>query len=230
MDSGTASSDSLIRVLVAGGGGLYRGALAAAISHEENLEVVGSLPASPKVVPAALELRPDAVVLGTAPPDVDEVSIISAIHEELPSCGVLMITESRRPSDLRRAVAAGAVGYLVDDDCGPDDLIDALRRVGHGDSVVDANLALDAISAPGCPLTERELDVLDLAAQGASSAEIASRLYLSDRTVRNHMSRIIGKTGARNRVDAIRIAAEAGWMVQASATGQPPWPRPSRGR
>lgn len=229
MDSGTASSDSLIRVLVAGGGGLYQGALAAAISHEENLEVVGSLPASPKIVPATLELRPDVVVLGATPSDVDEVSIISAIHEELPSCGVLMITESRRPSDLRRAVAAGAVGDLVAD-IGPEDLIDALRRVGHGDGVLDANLALDAISAPGCPLTERELDVLGLAAQGASSAEIASRLYLSERTVRNHMSRIIGKTGARNRVDAIRIAAEAGWMIQASVTDQPPWPRPARGR
>jgi two-component system, NarL family, response regulator DesR len=123
-----------------------------------------------------------------------------------------MITESRRPGDLRKAVAAGAVGYLLADDIGPEDVIDALRRVCHGEGVVDANLALDAINAPGCPLTERELDVLRCAAQGASSAEIACKLYLSSRTVRNHMSRIIRKTGGRNRVDAIRIAADAGWI------------------
>jgi two-component system, NarL family, response regulator DesR len=214
MDPGTVSSDDdPIRVLITGGGCLFRGALAAAISQEQDLEVVASMAASPKVVPAAMEVRPDVALLRAKAPDADDTTgLISGIHEELPSCGILMVAESRRPGDLRRAVAAGAVGYLVDD-IGPEDLIDALRRVGHGDGVVDANLALDAITAQDCPLTERELEVLQLAAQGSSSAEIASKLYLSARTVRNHISRIIGKTGARNRVDAIRIAAEAGWML-----------------
>ena len=176
------------------------------------MQVVASLSASPKIVPATLELRPDVVLLGDTAPDVDMATIISNIRDELPSCGILMITESRRPGDLRKAVAAGAVGYLLVDDIGPEDMIDALRRVGRGEGVVDANLALDAINAPDCPLTERELDVLRLVAQGGSSAEIACELYLSSRTVRNHMSRIIGKTGGRNRVHAIRVAVDAGWI------------------
>jgi two-component system, NarL family, response regulator DesR len=176
------------------------------------MRVIASMSASPKIIPATLELRPDVVLLGGTAPDVDAATIISSIHEELPSCGILIITESRRPGDLRKAVAAGAAGYLLADDIGPEDMIDALRRVGHGDGVVDANLALNAINAPDCPLTERELEVLRLAAQGASSAEIACKLYLSSRTVRNHMSHIIGKTGGRNRIDAIRIATEAGWI------------------
>ena len=176
------------------------------------MEVVASLSASPKTIPATLELRPDVVLFGGTAPDADMATIISGIHDELPSCGILMITESRRPGDLRKAVAAGAVGYLLADDIGPEDMIDALRRVGHGEGTVDANLALDAINVSDCPLTERELDVLQLVAQGASSAEIARELYLSSRTVRNHMSRIIGKTGGRNRIDAIRIAVDAGWL------------------
>jgi two-component system, NarL family, response regulator DesR len=213
MDPDTGSSDDPIRVLLTGGGCLFRGALAAAISQAQDLEVVASMAASPKVVPAVLEVRPDVALLRAKAPDADDTtSLISGIHEELPSCGILMVAESRRPGDLRRAVAAGAAGYLGDD-IGPQDLIDALRRVGHGDGVVDANLALDAISARDCPLTGRELEVLQLAAQGSSSAEIAAKLFLSARTVRNHISRIIGKTGARNRVDAIRIATEAGWML-----------------
>jgi two-component system, NarL family, response regulator DesR len=212
MDRGMARSEDLIRVLIAGGVSLFRGALAATISLAPDLEVVASMAASPKIVPAALELVPDVILLRAKAPDSEEATtLISGVHEEMPSCRVLMVAESRRPGDLRRAVAAGAVGYLVDD-IGPQDLIDALRRVGQGDGVVDAKLALDAISAPDCPLTERELDVLRIAAEGASSKEIASRLYLSARTVRNHISRVIGKTDARNRVDAIRIAADAGWM------------------
>jgi two-component system, NarL family, response regulator DesR len=212
VESGTLGSDGPIRVLIAGGGGLFREILVSLISQTQDMQVVASLSASLETVPATLELRPDVVLLGGTAPDVDMATIISSIHDELPFCGILMITESRRSGDLRKAVAAGAVGYLLVDDTGPEDMMDALRRVGHGEGVVDANLALDAINVPGCPLTDRELDVLQLAAQGASSAEIALKLYLSSRTVRNHMSRIIGKTGGRNRIDAIRIAVDAGWI------------------
>ena len=117
----------------------------------------------------------------------------------------------RRPGDLRRAVAAGVMGYLLID-APPEDLADAVRRVAQGERVIDAELAFAALETAERPLTERELDVLRLAAKGASSAEIANHLFLSVRTVRNHMSRIIGKIGARNRVDAIRIADDAGWL------------------
>jgi two-component system, NarL family, response regulator DesR len=136
----------------------------------------------------------------------------AAFTRNCPACGILLITETRRPGDLRRAVAAGAVGYPVDG-IGPTELIEALRRAARGALTADDRLVPEAAgSIESCPLTERELDVLRLAAEGASSAEIASRLCLSSRTVRNHVSRIIGKVGARNRIDAIRIAADARWI------------------
>lgn len=207
-----ANPDDLVRVLVAGGGSFFRGIVAAVISQARDLEVVASMPASPKIVPAAQELRPDAVLLGDMAPNADLVSIISSIHAELPSCGILLITETMRLGDLRKAVAAGAVGYPVDG-VGPKELIDALRRAGRGALTPEDSLGQEATGSLGrCPLTAREVEVLRLAAEGASSAEIASRLCLSSRTVRNHVSRVIGKVGARNRIDAIRIAADAGWI------------------
>jgi two-component system, NarL family, response regulator DesR len=212
MESGALGSGELVRVLVAVGGEFLREISVSLISQARDMQVVASLPASAKAVPATLELCPDVVLLGGTAPDADMTTVISGIHDELPSCGILMITESRRPGDLRRAVAAGAAGYLLVDNIGPEDMIDALRRVGHGEGAVDAKLALDAINIPDCPLTKRELDVLQLAAKGAPSAEIARKLHLSSRTVRNYMSSIIGKTGGRNRIDAIRLAADAGWI------------------
>ena len=119
---------------------------------------------------------------------------------------------TQRLGDLRKAVAAGAAGYPVEG-IGPKELIDALRRDGRGALMADDSLAPESAGTMrNCPLTERELEVLRLAAEGASSAEVASRLCLSSRTVRNHVSRVIGKVGARNRIDAIRIAADAGWI------------------
>ena len=212
MEYCVANPDELVRVLIAGGGSFFRGIVAAVISQARDLEVVASMPGPPKIVPAAQELRPDAVLLGDMAPNGDLVSIIGSIHAELPSCGIVLITETKRIGDLRKAVAAGAVGYPVDE-IGPRELIDVLRRAGRGALTADDSLAPTAVgSLRNCPLTEREVEVLRLAAEGASSAEIASRLCLSSRTVRNHVSRIMGKVGARNRIDAIRIAAEAGWI------------------
>ena len=117
----------------------------------------------------------------------------------------------RRPGDLRHAVAAGVMGYLLID-TPPDALADSVRRVAQGERVIDSELAFAALGSVESPLTGREIDVLRLAAEGASSAEIANNLFLSVRTVRNHISRIIGKICARNRIDAVRIADDAGWL------------------
>ena len=202
------SGAKLIRVLIAEDMNLVRGGLVALLSAQPDMTVVASLDDSGKVMSAALEQRPDVALIGVG---ADTFVTAQTLHHELPSCGTLIMAARRRPGDLRRAVAAHVVGYILTD-TPPDDLLVAIRRVANGERVIDSELAFAALDAAVSPLTERELDVLRLAAQGASSAEIAGRLFLSVRTVRNHMSRIIGKVGARNRVDAIRIADDAGWL------------------
>lgn len=202
------SGAKLIRVLIAEDMNLVRGGLVALLSAQADMTVVASLDNSGKIVPTALEQRPDVALIGVAD---DAFMTAETLYHELPSCGTLIMAGRRRPRDLRRAVAAHVVGYVLTD-TPPDDLLLAIRRVANGERVIDSELAFAALNSADSPLTERELDVLRLAAQGASSAEIANRLFLSVRTVRNHMSRIIGKVGARNRVDAIRIADDAGWL------------------
>jgi two-component system response regulator DesR len=173
--------------------------------------VVAALESVDKVLPTALELRPDVALIGAGMAGANGFAVARSFHDELPSCAIVIMANRRRPDDLRRAVAACVMGYMLVD-APLDDLADAVRRVAQGERVIDSELAFAALGTADSPLTDRELDVLRLAAQGASSAEIASNLFLSVRTVRNHISRIIGKVGARNRVDAIRIADDAGWL------------------
>jgi two-component system response regulator DesR len=199
----------VIHVLIVENMNLIRGGLVALISGHPDMEVVAELESADKALPAALELQPDVVLLGAGMDEANDVA--RSLHEELRTCAIVIMANRRRPDDLRRAVAAGVMGYLLID-APPSDLADAIRRVAQGERVIDSELAFAALDSAECPLTEREVDVLRLAAQGASSAEIAVHLFLSVRTVRNHISRVIGKIGARNRVDAIRIADDAGWL------------------
>jgi two-component system response regulator DesR len=201
----------LIHVLIVENMNLIRGGLVALLSGHPDMAVVAALETADKALPAALELQPDVALVGVGLDEDSGFDVARSIHEELRSCAVVIMANRRRPGDLRRAVAAGVTGYLLTD-TPPDDLADAVRRVAQGDPVIDSELAFAALGTADSPLTDRELDVLRLAAEGASSEEIASNLFLSVRTVRNHMSRIIGKIGARNRVDAIRIADDAGWL------------------
>lgn len=201
----------MIQVLIVENMNLVRGGLIALLDAHPDMSVVAAIDASDKAVPTALELRPDVALVGAGLPGGDGFSVAGRINTELPSCGIVIMANRRRPGDLRRAVAAGVKGYLLID-APPGDLADAVRRVAQGECVIDSELAFAALGTTASPLTERELDVLRLAAQGLSSADIASHLFLSVRTVRNHMSRIIGKVGARNRVDAIRIADDSGWL------------------
>ncbi|WP_329256046.1 response regulator transcription factor [Actinoallomurus sp. NBC_01490] len=199
----------MINILIVENMNLVRGGLVALLSGHPDMEVVAALESADKALPTALELEPDVVILGACMDD--GFAVVRSLHEEVRSCATVIMANRRRPGDLRRAVAAGVTGFLLID-TPPADLADAIRRVAQGERVIDSELAFAALHRPESPLTEREVDVLRLAAQGASSAEIAGHLFLSVRTVRNHISRIIGKIGARNRVDAIRIADDAGWL------------------
>jgi two-component system response regulator DesR len=201
----------VIRTLIAEQTSLIRAGLVAFLSCSDDIEVVAELQRGDQVVPASRALLPDVAVLAAALPGADGFAAARALHAELPSCYSLIMGDQRDPAGLRRAVAAHASGFVVRD-AAPDFITEAVRRVARGRKVIDPDLAFAALNAAKNPLTSRELDALRLAAQGATTAEIARDLCLSVGTVRNYLSRAIAKTDARNRVDAIRIAVGAGWL------------------
>ncbi len=155
--------------------------------------------------------RPDVALLDVQMPGLDGFAATAALRTALPSCRVIILTTFGRPGYLRRSLEAGAAGFLVKD-IPPEELVDAIRRVHAGLRVVDPNLAAESLMLGESPLTSREHDVLIAATDGSTVAEIARRLFLSEGTVRNHLSSAIGKTGARTRADAVRIATDHGWM------------------
>jgi two-component system response regulator DesR len=201
----------MIRLLLADDQALVRGALAALLSLESDLEVVAEVERGDLVVPTACDVRPDVAVLDIEMPGLDGIAATAALREALPGCRVLVVTTFGRPGYLRRAMEAGASGFLVKD--GPvEDLAAAIRRVLNGERVVDPSLAAAALAAGPDPLTDRERDVLREAADGSTVADIAGRLHLSESTVRNYLSAAITKTGTRNRIEAVGIARHNGWL------------------
>ncbi len=204
-------ANSPIRVLLADDQALIRGAFAALIGLEQDMAVVAQVSNGDDVVPAALQARPDVALLDVQMPGLDGIAAAASLAEVAPECRVLILTTFGRPGYLRRAMEAHAAGFMVKD-APPEQLIDAIRRVHAGLRVVDPTLAVESLSLGESPLTGRERDVLAAAADGGTVAEIASRLFLSEGTVRNHLSSVIGKTGARTRADAVRIATERGWL------------------
>lgn len=201
----------MIRVLLAEDQTMVRGALAALLRLEGDVEVVAEVARGDAVVPAAIEARPDVALLDIELPGGDGLAAALALRTALPSCRVVMLTTFGRVGYLRRAMDGGAVGFLVKD-APVTELAMAIRRVMAGERVVDPALALAALGAGANPLTPREREVLAIASEGGTVADIAARLYLSDGTVRNHLSTAIGKLGARNRIEAARIAEEKGWL------------------
>jgi two-component system response regulator DesR len=201
----------MIRVLLAEDQGMMRGALALLLNLEPDIEVVAEVGAGTEVVPAALAHRPDIALLDIEMPGRSGLDAAADLRTALPSCRVLILTTFGRPGYLRRAMEAGASGFLVKD--GPvAQLAAAIRRVLAGERVVDPALAADALSAGPNPLTEREREVLAAAADGSTIADIAARLHLSESTVRNYLSAAIGKTHARNRIEAVQAAQSHGWL------------------
>ncbi|NYH41681.1 two-component system response regulator DesR [Micromonospora jinlongensis] len=201
----------MIRLLLAEDQGMMRGALALLLNLEPDIEVVAEAATGAQAITAALRVRPDVALLDIEMPDGSGLDTAAALREQLPSCRVLILTTFGRPGYLRRAMEAGARGFLVKD--GPvQELAVAVRRVLAGHRVIDPALAAAALSAGPNPLTERERHVLAAAVDGATVADIAAGLHLSESTVRNYLSAAIGKTGTRNRIEAARTARANGWL------------------
>ena len=202
----------MIRLLLADDQALVRGALAALLSLESDLEVAAEVDRGDLVVPTALEVRPDVAVLDIEMPGLDGIAATGALRQALPTCRVLVVTTFGRPGYLRRAMEAGATGFLLKD-APAAELADAIRRVARGQRIVDPALAVAALSEGANPLSEREREALALAATSGTVADIATSLGLSEGTVRNHLSAAIQKVGARNRAEAARMAADKGWLA-----------------
>lgn len=201
----------MIRVLLADDQHLVRGALAALLALEPDIEVVGQLGDGDAVVATARTLRPDVLLLDIEMPGLDGLAAAAALATEVPGVHILVLTTFGRPGYLRRALEAGALGFMVKD-APADQLADAVRRVARGERVVDPDLAATTLAGGTSPLTGRERDVLVAARDGGTVADIAGRLYLSEGTVRNYLSSAIAKTATRNRAAALRLAEERGWL------------------
>jgi two-component system response regulator DesR len=202
----------VIRILLADDQALVRGALAALLNLEPDLDVVAEVGRGDEVVAQARAARPDVALLDVEMPGLDGIAATAAVRAALPTCKVLVVTTFGRPGYLRRAMAAGASGFVVKDTPARQ-LADAVRRVAAGLRVVDPTLAAETLASGDSPLTPREVDVLRSARMGGTVADIATALALSEGTVRNHLSSAIGKTGARTRAEAVRLAEENGWLL-----------------
>ena len=201
----------MIRVLVAEDMRILRDTLAAVLSMEDDIDVVAQVADGDGIIPAALAQRPDVALVDIDLPGSDGLTAAAALREQCPDCRVVILTVLGQPGNLRRALAAGVAGFLPKETPSAE-LVDAVRKVNAGEKVIDPELAVRALEAPGNPLSPRETDVLRRLAGGAGPAEIAAEMFLSYGTVRNYLASAVTKLGARNRVDAVRIAAEAGWL------------------
>ncbi|MFE7747501.1 response regulator [Streptomyces sp. NPDC057428] len=200
-----------VRILLAEDQGMMRSALALLLGMEPDFEVVSQVDAGDRIVESALVSRPDVALLDIELPGRSGLDAAADLRDEVPECRVLILTTFGRPGYLRRAMEAGAAGFLVKD--GPvGDLAKAIRRVLTGERVIDPALAAAALGAGPSPLTARERDVLNASVDGATVADIATKLNLSASTVRNYLSSAIGKTATRNRMEAVRAARQQGWL------------------
>ncbi|QLQ11782.1 MAG: response regulator transcription factor [Nocardioidaceae bacterium] len=201
----------MIRLVLADDQALVRGALAALLNLEPDLDVVAEVGSGDQVLQACIDHRADVAVLDVEMPGLDGIEATNQIKRTLAGTRVLIVTTFGRPGYLRRALQSGADGFLVKDTPAKQ-LADAVRRVHGGLRVVDAALVADSIATGESPLTARETDVLRAAVGGDTVAAIAEKLALSEGTVRNHLSAAIGKTGAATRAEAARIATDNGWL------------------
>lgn len=202
----------MIRLLLADDQALVRGAMAALLDMEPDLSVVAEVGRGDEVVAAVRARAVDVALLDVEMPGLDGVAAARELRREVPGCRVLMVTTFGRAGYLRQAMAAGASGFVVKDTPARQ-LADVVRRVHAGLRVVDPALAAQSLAYGDSPLTDRESDVLRSAREGGTVADIARELHLSEGTVRNHLSAAIGKTGARTRAEAVRLADDHGWLL-----------------
>lgn len=201
----------MIRVLIAEDMHLIRGALVALLSLEDDIDVVAELDRGDQVVATALRTRPDVAVLDIDLPGLDGLTAAEQLYAQLPTCRALVLTGLSQPGNLLRALQAHVRGFILKD-APVQSLAAGIRRVAAGERVIDPDLVAAALETGASPLTERESDVLRAAQSGLPTDQIATTLALSPATVRNYLSNAISKVGGRNRIDAIRIARDAGWI------------------
>ncbi|MGK5683647.1 LuxR C-terminal-related transcriptional regulator [Actinoplanes sp. URMC 104] len=201
----------MIRILLVEPMNLLRGTLAATLSLEEDFAVVAELGCLAEALDMARAVPPDVAVVNAGLLAGDGLRLLGRLGSEQPGCATLVLAAADAPGLLHRALEAPVRG-VIGTQAAPSELMRAIRRLARGERVIDAGLAVALVAAPRSPLSARELDVLSVAASGMPSAEIAARLHLAAGTVRNHISVILRKTGARNRLEAVRVAEDAGWL------------------
>jgi two-component system, NarL family, response regulator DesR len=201
----------MIRILIAEDMRVLRDTLVAVLNLEDDLEVVADLASGDQILPAARESAPDIALLDIDLPGTDGLTAAAELRERVPTCRIIILTGLGTPANLRRAVASHVAGFM-NKDAPVDELIAAIRQVADGGTVFDPDLAVTALRTADSPLSAREAEVLKRYGEGSSAAEIAAELYLSHGTVRNYLASAVTKLDARNRVDAARIAREAGWL------------------
>jgi two-component system response regulator DesR len=201
----------VIRVLLAEDQAMVRGALVSLLGLEDDIEVVADVGSGEEVLDAARRSGAEVALLDIGLPGMDGLEVAAALNEELPDVRVLMLTTFNRPGYLRRAMEAGAAGFLLKD-APAGELARAIRAAAAGERVVDPGLAAAALTQGESPLTAREQEVLAGARQHGTVAELAAALHLSPGTTRNHLSSIIQKLDVRSRAEAIRVAEERGWL------------------
>jgi two-component system response regulator DesR len=204
----------MVRILLGHGWRLFREALSTVLDSQDDLSVVVEVTDADEVLAHALPARPDVVVLDVALPGPEAVqTLCQSLSDALPECGILVLMDRRANASAGVALArlAPRVG-TIGTDASPADLIDAIRQIAQGQIVLDPRLAVAALTAESNPLTEREREVLRMAAAGVPTKDIARELHLSAGTVRNCMSRVLAKTGARTRIEALRFAKDSGWI------------------
>jgi two-component system response regulator DesR len=200
-----------IRVLLAEDQAMIREALAALLSFEDDIEVVAQVGRGDEVASVARAAAPDVALLDIEMPGMDGLAAAAALSRDNPDIKIIILTTFSRPGYLRRAMESGVSGFILKDSPA-DKLAQTIRQVRKGQKVIDPELAAAALTGGASPLTPRERDVLAASHDGATIAEIAAAVYLSEGTVRNYLSACIQKTGARNRTEALRIAQERGWL------------------
>jgi two-component system, NarL family, response regulator DesR len=201
----------MIRVLLAEDQLMFRTAVRRLLDLEDDFEVVAEVARGDEVVPAALASRPDVAVVDIEMPARDGLSAASELRRNLPSCRTLILTMYGRPGFVQRAMESGVSGFVLKD-APVEVLAAAIRKCAGGEEVIDPALAARALKAGACPLSSREREILAACAEGLSTAELATRLWLSEGTVRNRVSEILGKLGVRNRAEAVQMARENGWF------------------
>lgn len=201
----------MIKVLIVEDMRMLRTALVTLLRQEPDIEVISEVASGKEAIAQARRQTPDVAIVDINLPDIDGFAVSEALLTVAPNCHTLMLTSIGRPGDVQRTLDAGAFG-LLEKDADPARLAEAIRKVDAGQQVIDVQLALSALQTPHPPLSPRELEALRLASEGEGPAQIAARLFLSTGTVRNYLANAVTKLGARNRLDAIRIARSSGWL------------------